>query len=48
MKPIKEKYTVNQKRKVEEGGLLHYSANIKSAKIYITSQFLTLTGPFTT
>ena len=37
MKPVKEKYIVNQKRKAEEGGLLYYFTNIKSAKIYIAS-----------
>ena len=37
MKPVKEKRAVNWKRKVKEGGLLYYFANIKSAKIYIAS-----------
>ena len=48
IKPIKEKYIANWKRKVEEGGLLHYFANTKSAKIYIASQPLTLISPSTT
>jgi hypothetical protein len=47
MKP-KGKRTANQKKKVKEGGLLHYFANTKSAKIYIVSQPLTLTSPSTT
>jgi hypothetical protein len=45
---FKGKCTANQKKKAEEGGLLHYFANTKSAKIYIASQPLTLISPFTT
>ena len=37
MKPIKEKRTVNWKKKIKEGGSLHYSTNTKSVKIYIAS-----------
>ena len=48
MKPVKEKYVINWKRKAEEGGLLHYSINTKSAKIYIANQPLTLISPSTT
>jgi len=48
IRPIKEKRIANRKRKVEEGGLLYYSANTKSTKTYIASQPLTLTSPSTT
>jgi hypothetical protein len=47
MKP-KGKHAANQKRKAKKGGSLHYSANTKSAKIYIASQPLTLTSLSTT
>jgi hypothetical protein len=45
---LKGKRAANQKKKAEEGGLLHYSTNTKSAKIYIASQPLTLISPSTT
>jgi len=48
MKPVKEKRAANRKRKPEEGGSSHYSANTKSAKIRLASQPLTLTSPSTT
>ena len=48
IKPVKEKCAANWKKKVEEGGLLYYFTNIKSTKIYIASQPLTLTSPSTT
>jgi hypothetical protein len=44
----KGKRAANQKKKVKEGGSLHYFTNTKSAKICIASQPLTLMSPFTT
>ena len=48
MKPVKEKCAANWKRKLEEGGSLHYSVNTKSAKICLASQLFILISPSTT